>query len=51
MQFFAEDVDEASEFYVFSSEKKRDKFVRGNPYTSWKFGRIVNDSEIVDGWY
>lgn len=47
--YFAEDVDEASEFYLFASEKLRDSFVRRNGYTSWRFGRVVNEREITDG--
>jgi hypothetical protein len=49
-EYFAENVDEASEFYVFKSEKNRDAFVRRNYNESWKFGRIVDGVEITDGW-
>lgn len=49
---FAESVDESSEFYVFPTEAKRDRFVRRHDNESWKLGRIVIrdgvEQEIVD---
>ncbi len=48
--YFAQNADDDCEFYLFASETKRDSFVRRNGYTGWKFGRVVNDVEITDGW-
>ena len=41
LKHFAENVEEASEFYTFDSERKRDNFVRRHIDESWKLGRIV----------
>lgn len=52
LKYFAENVDDASDFYVFGSERKRDNFVRKNIDDSWKLGRIVLrdgiEQEITD---
>lgn len=52
LKHFAENVEEASEFYTFDSERKRDNFVRRHIDESWKLGRIVLrdgvEQEITD---
>lgn len=49
-QYFAEGVDESSEFYLFRTERARDRFIRRRSDENWKFGRVVDDREITDGW-
>lgn len=50
IEYFAQNADEDSEFYLFKSEAKRDAFVRKHDAYGWKFGRVVNGVEITDGW-
>jgi hypothetical protein len=55
VSYFAQNVDIDCDFYVFSTEAKRDKFARKYESTGWKCGRVVYEDgyerEVTDFYY